>query len=413
MPPRIHQPSPGASGRTSQPEGQAPLPVRPAPVLPARGATPLPLSPAQVLHLQRTVGNAAVGRLLRGGQHPGAGSVQRVRWTKGEEIAIDWGKLLPEEAAYLLRVIGTGEMTASGMEMLRLRQLASTATPTPTGGGIWSELTKEDWESDDESYDGNQMSEEQMELVESLLPGIKAQVEKREARLPGKQVMGNMLEQHVSTFSGDMGFLEVNANQFAMNIPGIDHIQDHPRFPFLQDKMHLSSHTAKPETYREHYRKRGTMAVKLLERMATGTATSVDNMFQSVLKNVSWQNKEVIQELVKGVARFRKSYEEALDSETSNSLPRIEDEEDLVKLVSNAIAFPVPADIWEALYQASEHVEPGPNRISASEMSAYRRLDMTTQDFQQVFGQFSEFATKPGEKTRINPEEDDYDPTKK
>jgi hypothetical protein len=119
-------------------------------------------------------------------------------------------------------------------------------------------------------------------------------MEEKKKKFPGKSAQGNMLEHNVSSFSNDMNIQEVDGNAAAKNIPGIDHFVDTPSHLFVQDKLHLSEHTAKPETYRKRYQNRSKMAKNFLESMAKdGTkGEKMRKTMKSITDNPNWSNKE-------------------------------------------------------------------------------------------------------------------------
>ncbi len=371
---------------------------RPPPQDAGKAPHPGTFSPAHLLQLQQTMGNRAVARSLNALVRRSDPVIQRVLDETGEALPIDWDTLSPLMAMNVMNQITNGGWIAEEGDLARLNAIIEGGPSTETK----MEIEEGSDEEDEDFVPG--LNPDQEELFASIEPGFVEKMNARKGRkLPGKMVQGGMLEHYVSTFSGDMGIEEMDANRFSMNIPGIDHMVDSSTHPFIQDKMHLSEHTARTETYRAHYANRHRMAENLLKSMATAGKKGADirSMFESALTVDTWLHKSVIQRISDAVKAHMRAYEEALDSEVAVELPNILDDEELVALVGNCIAFAVPADIWEALYQGYENGE-----IPGEEMGAYQRLDLDTGEFMQVFAMLNHVAAPYNER---KPKEGDED----
>lgn len=372
---------------------------------PARAASPA-ARPTPLHSLQQQVGNHTLSR-----------TIQALRTVHGDDIPVYWDGLTAHEAQLIAQRVAQGIYILEGVEAQLLKAALSRAgvpSPPPVGNPHeWDEDYLKlrrgeelDDESDmDEDYDPATLSPDQDELFDTMEPGlIKKFAERENRKMPGKGVQGTMLEEFVTLQSSMMSINNLDANHFAMNIPGIDHVVDNPHQPFVQDKLHLSASTANPKTYLDHYINRLNMAKKLLEALEKGGATSkkIMSMFASALSHAAWINKTLISELINTVNTHRKDYERALNDD-STSLPSLSEDEDLVGKIGNAIAFSVPSDIWESLYQLFQA-----GTIPSEQMNAYIRMDMSTSDFIQVFELFNAYANPVNETTKPKDEDTDW-----
>ncbi|ASS73704.1 hypothetical protein CIG75_01070 [Tumebacillus algifaecis] len=299
----------------------------------------------------------------------------------GEEVGLDDSRVYELTAAAWLQAINTGQVRASEYEINVLRQL--------------HEASQLDTDSDSDMEE--ELNPDQRELLDQMRPVFESQVRKRQGKkLPGKKVQGDLLEHHTSVFSNDLDVQEMNANSYAMNIPGIDHLQDKSSHLFVQDKMHLSQHTAKIETYRAHYKNRGQMAEKLVIAMAKNgkRGTNIRQLFQDAIDNESWVHKAALEKILGVINGYR----------DDDEISEVKYDDELIELVANNIAFTVPSDIWEAIYEQYTL-----GRVSASEMSAYIRLDMNTAEFVKVFELLKHVAAPWSEKS-TKWEDKDYKP---
>ncbi|ELR73695.1 hypothetical protein C900_02099 [Fulvivirga imtechensis AK7] len=254
-------------------------------------------------------------------------------------------------------------------------------------------------------FDGNQLDPNQQELFDYMNETLSNKVNQRDGKkLPGRTVQGDMLEWTTSTFTNDIDINEVNANEYAMNMAGIDHLQDNHKFSFIQDKLHLSPHTANTDTYRKHYENRHKMSAKLLAEIDKNglKAQKIMSMFQDAISNNAWLHKDYLQKLVNIVDNHREEYKKALNSFTTNTLPSLVDDDNLIRELGDRIAFTVPSDIWEALYQLYEK-----GVVPKEEMYSYIRLDMSTSDFIKVFDLLSDYAN-PYNEQRTKDEDEDW-----
>lgn len=248
-------------------------------------------------------------------------------------------------------------------------------------------------EQEDPTFDGeNMLNPDQQELYDKFYPMYKARMEEKERKYPGRLAQGSMLEFNFSNFSNDMGINEVDGNAASKNMPGIDHFVDRPSHLFVQDKLHLSEHTANTKTYRKHYENRATMAKKFLGSMAKDgkTGDKMRSTMESIANDPKWENKDSVNSIYDGVKKHRQEYRKALKSQKANTLPNIRDEKKLVDRVKNNIAFSVPSDIWEQLHEDKS--------IPPEEMRSYLRLDLSTEDFKQVFDRMNDVITPWNEK---------------
>lgn len=359
----------------------------------------------QILTLQQTGGNQMVTQMIKASTQKQKPVIQRATDDEGKEIHIPWDLL--EENPQLLKdltaKVKTGEYILSESEMERLDDLL------------------------DEDYVPG-FTPDQEELIDSMKPGLEEKVRERKRKFPGRKVQGDMLEQNASVFLNDTGVSELNTNNFLMNCPGIDHIQDSPTFPFVQDKMHLAESSANYKTYRTHYAKRKTMAKKLIGTMSGETKDSeaIKKMYKTVIENPDWSNsKDFLQSILDKVDEHKKAYQKMLDGETEIEVGNLIDDEDLVKEIASKIGFSVPSDIYEQLYSiySAGQKDNKKETISPEEMSSFIRLDMSTLEFMEVFKEFDEYASpynekKPKEeeeefKLSVEEDEEDPQPTKK
>ncbi len=406
-------------------------------------ANAMRLSQKQVLQLQRSVGNRAAGTVIQ----------RMIDASNGDRFPVNWGSLNPWSIQILIQKIRLGQFILEEGEWYqlkeRIRQLQSGGNGTseekhkageneegePEFGpdsDIEDELEVEgEDEGTDEAeaefgedhmtlgdlyhMDVSQMDADNsdfkpgvnpivQELYDTVEPKFKQVVENKGRKVAGKKAQGDFLEQYVTTHARDMDTAERDANQFYMNIPGIDHMLDNSSHPFVQDKMHLSAHTAKIETYRAHYTNRFKMAKNLLTAMVEEgkRGTSIRSMFESVVSDNTWLHKNVVQSVLSAVNRYRSAYQKALNDDKATSLPDIGEDDGLIQQVGNQIAFAVPSDIWEQLHQASER-----GIIDRTEMRAYIRLDLDTADFRQLFDLLSHVAS-PWNERKPKEEDDEY-----
>jgi hypothetical protein len=159
------------------------------------------------------------------------------------------------------------------------------------------------------------------------------------------------------------------------------------------------------------------MAKNLVKALGETTKKRGQNlllMLSDALAKDTWINKGVLQTIVNRVNRHVKDvedFEESLDNGTDvGDMPMLQDDDDLVRTIADALAFSVPRDIWELLYQSFSAGD-----IPKKEMSAYIRLDMSTDEFAQVLKFFDAFVAPYNEKTPKH-DDDEYEapqPTKK
>ncbi|TCP52626.1 hypothetical protein EV586_109109 [Tumebacillus sp. BK434] len=331
-----------------------------------------------ILQMQQQLGNRRTGQLLRGQMMQAkmqTAQLMRIRNT-GEEVSVDDYRVYELTAARWLKAIADGEVEATQEEIEELQALHD-SLQDDTG----SEFDPTDM-----------LNPDQQELLDQMRPVFEARVAERKGKkLPGKMVQGDLLEHYTSTQSHDMEIEEVNANEYHKNIPAIDHLRDHSTHLFVQDKLHLSAHTAKIETYRAHYAKRGTMGANLVKAMAADgkRGDHIRALFSDAINTDSWVHKDTLQTIYNKVSKYRK------DDEISE----IKDDDDLIELAASNIAFSVPSDIWEALYQ--EYLN---GNVPENEMRSYIRLDMNTDEFIQVMALLQDVAAPWDER---NPKEDD------
>lgn len=308
----------------------------------------------------------------------------------GTPYPVNWATLTPAQAHELWLEIGSGNLTPEGNEMQRLEAI----------------LEQED--ADDSDYEDG-MREDLREAVDRLTPHFTQVLQDRNGKkLPGRKVQGDLLEEFYSLGPiGSENSNEVNANEFLMNMGGIDHVRDHPTHPFVQDKMHLSESTAKPETYRDHYRNRFKMSEKFLRGYVSSgeKRRKTGEMMKRVSEDDTWENKSLIREITSAADEHRKSVEEALEDDNATEIPDIGNNEELIEKVGNAIGFSVPSDIWEQLHEMRESEE-----VEEEEMKAYIRLDPTTQEFRSAFDELNPFANPMSEK-KAKKDDEEYEPT--
>jgi hypothetical protein len=236
------------------------------------------------------------------------------------------------------------------------------------------------------------------------------QKRRAEYRLPGKSVQGDALEFSTSSFLGMRDISQVNSNEYFMNSPGIDHLQDDPRFLFVQDKLHLSPHTATIQSYRDHYKNRWGMAQKLVKALGETTTKRGSDLFRMLgdaLAKDTWVNKHVLQTIVTRIHQHIQDvneFEAALErDEDPDEVSPLTEDDALIATIANALAFSVPRDMWELLYQAF-----AAGQIPQQEMHAYIRLDLSTGEFTQVLKLFDTYVAPANEKKRKS-EDSDYE----
>jgi len=312
----------------------------------------------------------------------------------GKSMPINWDNAEEIDLMNLYNMVDSGEYEFEGNEEQQFMQKMQEL-------GMSFDKKDDDMFSE---FDGNQLDPNQQELFDHMDTTLSDKMQERKGKkLPGRSVQGDMLEWTTSTFTQDIDVNEIDANQYAMNIAGIDHLQDNSKFSFIQDKLHLSKHTANTDTYRKHYENRYKMSAKLLAEINKNGKKSqqIMQMFQDAISNNAWLHKDIFQKLVTTVNNHWKAYNKALNNPSSNTLPSLVDDETLIEQLGDSIAFTVPSDIWEALYELFEN-----DTISKQEMNAYIRLDMSTSDFVKVFDLLSDYANPYNEK---NVKEDDED----
>lgn len=397
-------------------------------------------SPAHVMQLQQSIGNRATGAVIQRMVDPSNGNRFPVNWNMNYfqllslKKHIEEGTLVPEEGELdilnkRLKLFETGpggaeedeeEETEAGedIEIEYEGYSSSEEEEEDSAEDEADDMTLEefyttDWsapeteakEAEDEDYE-METNPIVQEIYDSMEPTFKASVDGRDGRkLPGKKVQGDFLEHYVTTHTRDTDLGERDANQFAMNIPGIDHMVDSGTHPFVQDKMHLSVHTAKIETYRAHYANRYKMAQNLLKGMAEEgkRGTNIRAMFESVTADDAWIHKDAVQSVLNAVNKHREEYAKALESSKANSLPDITDDDALIRQVGDYIAFAVPSDIWEQMYIAKEN-----GTVSDAELAAFIRLDAATSEFLQLYGMLNHVAAPWNEK-KPKAEDDEYE----
>lgn len=313
-----------------------------------------------------------------------------------EHITIPWDKLEEFDLLKIYNLTQSGEWKFENDEEAKFIKVMK--------------MNSLDFESDiyddeDADFDGNQLNPDQQELYEGMKIGLEQKVKERKGKkMPGRSVQGSMLEEVTSNHIQNLDMGEINANKYAMNIAGIDHLQDHPKFSFIQDKLHLSKETAHTETYRAHYKNRFEMAKKLLVDIDKKGKKSeqIMLMFEDAISQDAWMHKDIYQLLVNKVKEHWAEYEEALNSKSSTSLPSLVEDEQLIEDIGNHIAFSVPKDIWELLYNQYEN-----GFITEDEMQAYIRLDLDTSEFIQVFEMLSDY-TSPYNEHKVKDEDEDW-----
>ncbi|MCR2805625.1 hypothetical protein [Paenibacillus soyae] len=392
--------------------------------------------PMQLMQLQQTIGNLATGAVIQRMLDPSTGNRFPVDW---RNLNLHQLQMLEQHVANGSLIYEPGDQDALNKRKLQLQtgsmdeeeeevEIEEEADEIDEISEIDSDseeeeesssedemeaMNVEEWYEQDISSQGTSDDEEfkpgvnpiVQELYSAMEPKFKQSVEDRGGKkLPGKKVQGDFLEQYVTSHSRDMDTRERDANQFAMNIPGIDHMMDSSSHPFVQDKMHLSAHTAKIETYRAHYAKRFDMAKKLLKSMAEEgkRGTSIRGMFESVVSDDAWIHKNAVEPILSEVNKHRELYKKALTDDTADSLPDILDNDGLIQQVGNCIAFAVPSDIWEQLYAASERGE-----VLPAELRSYIRLDLDTGEFRQLYDMLSHVAA-PWNERKPKQEDDEY-----
>jgi hypothetical protein len=399
--------------------------------------------PSTIDHLQQTIGNRALGRVMQSHESVertgsttamdlpvGGITVQRmIEKTNGQQVPIDWDHIAEDELQIVLNHVHDGnyELEAGDQERLRgvISRHAQVNSETQTNREEEEkEASSEDeehlvddeymdfihhtideneeTEQEDPNYDfEKEFSPEQQEIYDKFHPMYEARMEEKGKRFPGKSAQGNMLEHNFSAFSSNMGFKEIDGNAAAKNIPGIDHFVDMPSYLFVQDKLHLSAHTAKPETYRKHYKNRPKMAKNFLKSMASDgkRGESLRTTMKSIVDNPDWTHKESAASIHGGVEKHRKEYKEAVDDDEAQTLPSIEDNKELVDQITSNIAFSIPSDMWEKL-KADE-------TISKEEMSAYLRLDLSTSDFKKILDRMQDVVA-PWNEVGANSDDEAY-----
>lgn len=397
------------------------------------------MSPAHVMQLQQSIGNRATGAVIQRMIDPSNGNRFPINWNMNYfqllqlKNHIEEGALVPEEGELdilnkRLKLFETGsggadeEEETEGEEDIEIdyddyegyssseeEDEGEDSSEDEADGMTLEEFYTTDWsapeteakEAEDEDYE-METNPIVQEIYDSMEPMFKASVDGRDGRkLPGKKVQGDFLEHYVTTHTRDTDRGERDANLFAMNIPGIDHMVDSGTHPFVQDKMHLSVHTAKIETYRAHYANRYKMAQNLLKGMAEEgkRGTNIRAMFESVVADNAWIHKDAVQSVLNTVNQHREELRKAIESSKANSLPDITEDDALIRQVGDCIAFAVPSDIWEKMYTAKEN-----GIVSDAELAAYIRLDVATSEFQQLYGMLSHVAAPWNEK---KPKEED------
>jgi hypothetical protein len=399
------------------------------------------LSPGHVMQLQQTIGNRATGAVIQRMIDPSTGNKFPVDWRNMSyynllvmKQHIEQGTLIPEAGELeamnsrlaQLMTGPTGRVEEQGNEAENdeieieedngydnsSSEEEGSSSEDEEDGMTLEEFYVTDWsapemeakETEDEDYE-METNPIVKDIYDTMEPTFKASVDGRDGRkLPGKKVQGDFLEHYFTTHARDTDQGERDANQFAMNIPGIDHMVDNGKHPFVQDKMHLSVHTAKIETYRAHYANRYKMAQNLLKGMAEEgkRGTNIRAMFESVVSDDAWIHKDAVQSILNAVNKHREEYSKALESSKANSLPDITDDDALIRQVGDYISFAVPSDIWEQMYLAKES-----GIVSDAELSAYIRLDVATSEFQQLYGMLSHVAAPWNEK-KPKEEDDEY-----
>lgn len=102
------------------------------------------------------------------------------------------------------------------------------------------------------------------------------------------------------------------------------------------------------------------------------------------------------------VTEWCRIYRKAIESSKANSLPDITEDDVLIKQVGECIAFAVPSDIWEKMYTAKEN-----GIVSDAELAAYIRLDVATNEFQELYSKLNHVAAPWNEK-KPKEEDDEY-----
>ncbi|ARU60750.1 hypothetical protein CBW65_06345 [Tumebacillus avium] len=346
----------------------------------ARAQTP-GAAPHPILQMQKLLGNRRTGQMLRHQMLQAKMPVaQRMKIKQsGEEVSVDDSRVYELTAAAWLDAIGKGLVEATQEEIKTLQKMQ----------GMLEDDTGSDFDPTD------MLNPDQQELLDQMRPQFEARVAERDGKkLPGKMVQGDLLEHYTSTQSRDMEVEEMDANSYHKNIPGIDHLRDQSTHLFVQDKMHLSVHTAKIETYRGHYKRRGKMGANLVKAMAQDgkRGTNIRSLFEDAINSGSWVHKGALQTIYNKVMEYRKNDE----------ISEIKDDDELIELAANNIAFSVPSDIWEALYQQYLN-----GNVPQEEMRSYIRLDMNTAEFIQVMALLEDIAAPWNERNQKE-EDDEY-----
>lgn len=360
--------SQGKAGREQQSPGSA-------------GAQTARAASHPILQMQKLLGNRRTGQMLRHQMMQAKLPVaQRMKIKQsGEEVSVDDSRVYELTAAKWLEAIENGLVEASAEEIQVLQEMHASLQD----------------DTDSEFDPTDMLNPDQQELLDQMRPQFEARVAERKGKkLPGKMVQGDLLEHYTSTQSRDMDVEEMDANSYHKNIPGIDHLRDQSTHLFVQDKMHLSTHTAKIETYRGHYKRRGKMGANLVKAMAADgkRGTNIRSLFEDAINSGSWVHKGALQTIYNKVMEYRKNDE----------ISEIKDDDELIELAASNIAFSVPSDIWEALYQGYLN-----GNVPEEEMRSYIRLDMNTAEFIQVMALLEDVAA-PWNERNPNEDEEEY-----
>jgi hypothetical protein len=276
--------------------------------------------------------------------------------------------------------------------------------------------TSDDDEDEDETSDEDEdetsdeeLTSSQKELVDYMNDDKTRELEhvKPGKKWPQKKMIGQIGEYETQQALKKQGHEVIDANQaLGYNVPGIDIINSGPKI-FNQSKLHISKSTANKQTYKGHLVRKSEYSHKFVKSLAVGTAGGKKK--RKALHELSFSPKKRaklavgLQPLSKKVEAHRKDYEDALNDDNALLLPEIDEDDDVVKYVSDNMGFHVPSDIHDDLMKDSD--------LSSEDKKSFHKLPHDTKWYRKVAKEIPHTVPRTSAQKKKD-EDEDYDPSK-